>query len=61
MNREIEQQVGCEGEKERNTPESKNRNPGFHFRSSRYHGPYESEEFIIFRINQDWRLLDATA
>ena len=61
MNREIEQQVGAEGEKERNTPESKNRNPVFCFKSSRYHGPYESEEFLIFRITQDWRLLDATA
>ena len=61
MNREIKQQVGCEGEKERNTPESKNGNPGFCFRSSQYHGPYESEEFLIFRITQDWRLLDATA
>ena len=61
MNREIEQQVGAEGEKERNTPESKNRNPGFCFKSSRYHGSYESEEFLIFRITQDWRLLDATA
>ena len=60
MNREIEQQVGAEGEKERNTPESKNGNPGFRFRSSRYHGPYGSVDFLIFRIARDFHLLDAT-
>ena len=61
VNREIEQQIGAEGEKERNTPESKNRNPGFCFKSSRYHGSYGSEEFLFFRITQDCRLLDVTA
>ena len=61
MNREIKQQVGAEGEKERNTPESKNRNQGFCLKSSQYHSSYESEEFLIFRITQDCRLLDATA
>ena len=61
MNREIEQQVGAVGEKKRNTPESKNGNPGFCFRSSRYHGSYGSGDYLIFRIARDFRLLDATA
>ena len=57
MNREIKQQVGAEGEKERNTPESKNGNPGFCFRSSRYHGPYGSGDFLIFGIVRDFQNL----
>ena len=57
IDREIEQQVGAEGEKERNTPESKNRNPGFCFRSSRYHGPWGSGDFLIFGIVRDFQNL----